>query len=501
MGFNFREKLTIRELEHQLWMAAHIITGPVDASDYKTYIFPILFFKRINDVYEEEFKEAYELYGDKKIADANEQHRIQIPEDSKWNVVLETTKDVGKKLQEAFRGIESANPNLYGIFGDAPWTNKERLPDSLITELLNHFHQIPMGVKDVRDDDMGRAYEYLIKKFADKVNKKAGEFYTPRNIIKLMIKILDPKPGEVIYDPACGTGGMLLETIHHVRENGGDPRLVKLKGQEKNLSTEAIARMNLFMHGMEDFEILRGDTLREPKFTNEDKLEKFDCVIANPPFSLEDWGHEDWKSDPYKRNIFGVAPKKNGDYAWIMHMFTSIKDNTGRMAIIVPNGVLFRAGAEGKIREKLIKNNIIECVIGLAENLFYGTGIGACLLVIKNKKAQKSNPNGILLINAEEIYTKERAQNSLSNEQAEEIYEIYKQGEKYENKNVCCFVSNEEIKENNYKLNITRFLQKPIKEETIGVDEALNNFKKSLSILHKRELKLEDLISDKELNI
>ena len=203
------------------------------------------------------------MYGDKKIADANEQHRIQIPEDSKWNVVLETTKDVGKKLQEAFRGIESANPNLYGIFGDAPWTNKERLPDSLITELLNHFHQIPMGVKDVRDDDMGRAYEYLIKKFADKVNKKAGEFYTPRNIIKLMIKILDPKPGEVIYDPACGTGGKLLETIHHVRENGGDPRLVKLKGQEKSFN-RGNSQDESFMHGMEDFEILRGDTLREP---------------------------------------------------------------------------------------------------------------------------------------------------------------------------------------------------------------------------------------------
>lgn len=214
------KKLTLKELEHQLWMAAHIITGPIDASDYKTYIFPILFFKRINDVYNEEFETAMELYGDEDLANAAEQHRIQIPKGCRWSDVLSTTKDVGKALQGAFRCVEKANPHLYGIFGDAPWTNKDRLPDSLITELLNHFHQIPMGVKDVRDDDMGRAYEFLIKKFADKANKKAGEFYTPRTVVRLMVNVLDPKAGEVVYDPACGTGGMLLETIHHVQERG-----------------------------------------------------------------------------------------------------------------------------------------------------------------------------------------------------------------------------------------------------------------------------------------
>ena len=351
------KKLTLKELEHQLWMAAHIITGPIDASDYKTYIFPILFFKRINDVYNEEFDDALELYGDEELANAPEQHRIQIPKSCRWNDVLATTKDVGKALQGAFRCVEKANPHLYGIFGDAAWTNKDRLPDSLIT------------------DDMGRAYEYLIKKFADKANKKAGEFYTPRTVVRLMVNVLDPKAGEVVYDPACGTGGMLLETIHHVQERGEDPRLLKLKGQEKNLTTEAIARMNLFLHGMEDFQILRGDTLRDPKFTDGDKLEKFDCVIANPPFSLEDWGHDSWIADQYNRHVYGVAPKKNGDFAWVMHMYSSMRDNTGRMAVVVPHGVLFRGSSEAKIREALIKNGALECVIGLAENLFYGTGI------------------------------------------------------------------------------------------------------------------------------
>ncbi len=228
-----------------------------------------------------------------------------------------------------------------------------------------------LGVSSVRDDDMGRAYEYLIKRFADKANKKAGEFYTPRTIVRLMVNILDPKAGESVYDPACGTGGMLLETIHHVKENGGDPRLLKIKGQEKNLTTEAIARMNLFLHGQEDFDIVRGDTLREPKFLKSDRLETFDCVVANPPFSLKEWGYDLWSNDPYGRKQYGLAPKTNGDFAWVQHMFASLNDN-GRMAVVLPHGVLFRGGAEGAIRTKLLQENRIVAIIGVASNLFYG---------------------------------------------------------------------------------------------------------------------------------
>ena len=465
------KKLTLKELEHQLWMAAHIITGPIDASDYKTYIFPILFFKRINDVYNEEFETAMELYGDEELANAAEQHRIQIPKGCRWSDVLSTTKDVGKALQGAFRCVEKANPHLYGIFGDALWTNKDRLPDSLITELLNHFHQIPMGVKDVREDDMGRAYEYLIKKFADKANKKAGEFYTPRTVVRLMVNILDPKAGEVVYDPACGTGGMLLETIHHVRERSENPRLLKLMGQEKNLTTEAIARMNLFLHGIEDFRIIRGDTLRDPKFTDGDKLETFDCVIANPPFSLEDWGHDSWSADRYNRHVYGVAPKKNGDFAWVTHMYSSMRDNTGRMAIVVPHGVLFRGGAEAKIREALIKNGALECVIGLAENLFYGTGISACVLVLRKDK-KTLNRKEVLFINADEIYTKGRAQNTMSEAQADEIYDIYKRRHEApdEIEGVCRWVPLQAIEENDFNLNIPRYVDTFEEEAEIDIE-------------------------------
>lgn len=489
-------KLSLKDLEFQLWMAAHIITGPIDASDYKTYIFPILFFKRINDVYNEEYQYALDLYGDEDLANAPEQHRIQIPKGCRWNDVLATTKDVGKALQNAFRGVEKANPHLYGIFGDAPWTNKDRLPDNLIIELLNHFHQIPMGVKDVRDDDMGRAYEYLIKKFADKANKKAGEFYTPRTVVRLMVNVLDPKAGEVIYDPACGTGGMLLETIHHVKERGEDPRLLKLKGQEKNLTTEAIARMNLFLHGMEDFQIIRGDTLRNPKFTDGDRLEQFDCVIANPPFSLEDWGHTSWSSDQYNRHIYGVAPKKNGDFAWIMHMYSSMRDKTGRMAVVMPHGVLFRGGSEAGIRKALIKNGVLECVIGLAENLFYGTGISACILVLR-KDRKTLRRKEVLFINADEIYTKGRAQNTLSESQADEIYQIYmhQHTKPATMEGVSRWVPVSEIEENDFNLNIARYVQKPLEEESITVEEALQDFKQKLAELEKAEDELEALLA------
>lgn len=483
----------LEDLEHHLWEAAHIITGPIDASDYKTYIFPILFFKRICDVYDEEYAVAMEYYGDEEIALAPEQHRILIPKGCHWKDIIQVSKDLGKALKTAFQGVEKSNDRLYGIFGDASWTNKERLPDHLLLQLLNHFNKVNLGVKNVRDDDMGRAYEYLIKRFADKANKKAGEFYTPRSIIRLMVNILDPKPGESVYDPACGTGGMLLETIHHVQEQGGDPRLLKIKGQEKNLTTEAIARMNLFLHGMEDFDIRRGDTLRDPKFLIHDRLEQFDCVIANPPFSLKNWGHDKWSSDPYKRNCFGLAPRTNGDFAWVMHMYSSMNESAGRMAVVLPHGVLFRSGAESEIRKKLLETGAVEAVIGLAGNLFYGTGIPAFVLILK-KTVRKNSP--VLFINAEEIFTKGRAQNTMTEAQADEIYSIYKRQHKkpYEQQGVSRWVNYDELKENNFNLNIARYVQKPLEEETISVEEALKDFKLKLAELEKAENELEVLL-------
>ncbi|EGR1036962.1 TPA: SAM-dependent DNA methyltransferase [Vibrio cholerae] len=489
--------IDIKDLEAHLWHAAHIITGPIDASDYKTYIFPILFFKRICDVYDEEYEDALTQIGDEELAKGDMFHRIQIPELCHWDSVFSETKDIGQALKDAFRGIEMANPKLHGIFGDASWTNKERLSDELLATLLNHFNKVNLGVSSVRNDDMGRAYEYLIKRFADKANKKAGEFYTPRTIVRLMVNILDPQADESVYDPACGTGGMLLETIHHVKENGGDPRLLKIKGQEKNLTTEAIARMNLFLHGQEDFDIVRGDTLREPKFLKHDRLETFDCVIANPPFSLKEWGYDYWSADPYGRAKYGLAPKTNGDFAWVQHMFASLNES-GRMAVVLPHGVLFRGGAEGQIRENLLKENRIVAVIGVASNLFYGTGIPACILVLR-KQRPKAHQDHVLIINAEEIFTKGRAQNTLSETQADDIYDIYRKmrtkgPEADDIEGVARWVSHSEIEENDFNLNIARYVQKPLEEETITVEEALKDFQLKLVALEKAEKELETLL-------
>lgn len=496
--------IKLKDLEAHLWHAAHIITGPIDASDYKTYIFPILFFKRICDVYDEEFEAAMEQVGDAELAKGDMFHRIKIPEECHWKHVFEQNKDIGQALKDAFRGIELANPQLHGIFGDASWTNKERLSDELLSTLLNHFNKVNLGVASVRDDDMGRAYEYLIKRFADKANKKAGEFYTPRSIVRLLVNILDPKAGESVYDPACGTGGMLLETIHHVKENGGDPRLLTIKGQEKNLTTEAIARMNLFLHGQEDFQIVRGDTLREPKFLVSDELETFDSVIANPPFSLKEWGHDRWSADPYGRNRYGLAPKTNGDFAWVQHMFASLKE-TGRMAVVLPHGVLFRGGAEGKIRTQLLKEHRIEAIVGVASNLFYGTGIPACILVLRKSRPQ-AHENNVLVINAEEIFTKGRAQNTLSTTQADEIYQIYHDQistgpEANEIEGVARWVPISEIEENDFNLNIARYVQKPLEEETITVEEALKDFQLKLADLEKAEDELEALLTKEGFEI
>jgi len=347
-------KITLSQLEQYLSKAAWILKGPVDAADFKVYIFPLLFFKRISDVYDDEYKQALEESGgDVEYASLPEFHRFIIPENCHWNDVRQVTKNIGQALQYAFREIEKANQKfLYGIFGDAQWTNKDRLSDELLINLIEHFSQYYLANGNIESDILGQAYEYLIKHFADLTNKKAGEFYTPRSVVNLMGRIIDAKPGESIYDPACGTGGMLLECINHLKEKKQDYRTLKIFGQEKNLTTSTIARMNMFLHSIEDFNIVRDDTLRNPAFFEGDNLATFDCVIANPPFSLEKWGAPQWEKDPYGRNIAGVPPDSNGDLAWVQHMVKSMDYPSGRVAVVLPHGALFRKGKEGKIREQ-----------------------------------------------------------------------------------------------------------------------------------------------------
>lgn len=488
--------IDISTLSSHLWQAANILRGPVDAADFKTYIFPLLFFKRVSDVYDEELAVALvESDGDVEYAHFPENHRFQVPEGSHWNDVRAKSENLGHALQKAMRSIEQANPDtLHGIFGDAQWTNKERLSDALLKDLVEHFSSLSFGNKNCRADVLGQSYEYLIKKFADLTNKKAGEFYTPRSVVSLMVKILAPQTGETIYDPACGTGGMLLEALHYVGEHGGNEKLMlgKLYGQEKNLTTSSIARMNLFLHAAEDFHIERGDTLRQPAFYLGDSLAQFDCVIANPPFSLEKWGEEVWASDPFGRNFAGMPPDKSGDFAWVQHMIKSMAPKTGRMAVVLPHGVLFRMSKEGEIRKKLLEMDILDAVIGLGQNLFYGTGLAACVLIFRQSKP-KDHRQKVLIIDASKEMKVGRAQNEMLPEHVERINGWY---EDYQNVEAACrVVTLAEIRENDYNLNIPRYVEPVIEEETLSVDQALSNLKGALEAAYAAEDRLKSLLA------
>jgi type I restriction enzyme M protein len=482
-------------LENLLWEAANILRGPVDAADFKTYVFPLLFFKRISDVHDEEYAVALaESDGDEEYAVFPQNYRFQIPDGCHWKDVRVVTTNVGQALQKAMRGIEKANPEtLYSIFGDASWTNKDRLQDSLLRDLIEHFSSISLGNKDAQSDVLGQSYEYLIKKFADLTNKKAGEFYTPRSVVRLMVNILDPKEGESIYDPACGTGGMLLEAVHHVRQNHGDDRTLwgKLFAQEKNLTTSAIARMNLFLHGASDFKVIRGDTLRQPAFFSGDNLATFDCVIANPPFSLEKWGDEVWTKDPYGRNFAGMPPAKSGDYAWVQHMIKSMAPATGRMAVVLPHGALFRMGKEGEIRRKILDMDLVEAVIGTGPNLFYGTGLAACILVLRQRK-KKDRKKKVLMLDASREFKTVRAQNELLPEHVERIYQWFRDYQDVEG--VARVTSLEDIAANDYNLNIPRYVEPKKEQNVLTVEQAMQRLRGSAEAAFVAEDKLINIL-------
>jgi len=484
--------MNLSQLEQYLSKAAWILKGPVDASDFKVYIFPLLFFKRISDVYDEEFSQALkDSEGDEDYAQLPEFHRFEIPEGCHWKDVREQTTNVGLAIEKALRGIEQANQNhLYGIFGDAQWSNKNKLTDRLLVDLIEHFSQYNLGNRNVDVDLLGQAYEYLIKHFADLTNKKAGEFYTPRSVVHMLGLILDPHRGESIYDPACGTGGMLLECVNHLREAGEDYRTLKLYGQEKNLTSSSIARMNMFLHGIEDFQIYRGDTLRNPAFFEADGLNTFDCVIANPPFSLKDWGADAWANDPYGRNIAGVPPKGNGDMAWVQHMISSMNES-GRMAVVLPHGALFRKGAEGKIRKELLERDLLEAVIGLGQNIFYGTQLAACVLIFKKSKPD-ARKNKVLFIDGSDQIRVGRAQNYLEPEHVQQLFDWFHDSKDVEN--YVHLADMGEIEENEYNLNIPLYVEKIIEDDLPSVDEALDDLKKAWAESQQAEEKFKKIL-------
>ncbi len=391
--------MTQKQLEDYLWGAANILRGMIDAADFKQYIFPLLFFKRVSDLWDEEYQTALdESDGDLTFAEFAENHRFQIPKGCHWEDVRKKTVDVGAFLQKALNGIEKANfEMLHDVFGDAQWTNKRRMSDEKMLDLIEHFSKMKLTIAEVPHDIMGEGYEYLIKKFADDSGHTAAEFYTNRTVVKLMTQITDPKSSESIYDPTCGSGGILLSAALHLKEQGKEYRTLKLYGQELNLITSAIARINMFMHNVDEFLIVQGDTLDSPQILENDELKKFDVIMANPPYSVKKWSQSKWMNDPFGRNIWGTPPQGCADYAFQQHIMKSLNPETGRCVVLWPHGVLFR-DSEAEIRKRMIEEDYVDAVIGLGKNLFYNSSMESCLLVCRMKKP-KDRKGKIIFIN------------------------------------------------------------------------------------------------------
>lgn len=457
------DRLSQKELESYLWGAATLLRGLVDASDYKQYIFPLLFFKRLSDVWDEDFSKALAETQDKDYATDTANDRFAIPYGADWRNVRAATKDVGRALLNAFQKIESANPErLQGVFGNAPWTDKAQLPDATLKNLIEHFSKHTLSLASVPEDELGNGYEYLIKQFADDSGHTAQEFYTNRTLVHLMAQMLEPQSGESIYDPTCGTGGMLISCLAEVRRCGGDTRTMGLYGQELITITAAIARMNLVLHGVSDFKVASGNTLGTPAFVEGDRLRTFDVVLANPPYSIKKWNRDGWASDPWGRNFLGTPPQGRADYAFFQHILRSMDPKTGRCAVLFPHGVLFR-NEEEEMRKKLVESDLIECVLGLGPGLFYNSPMEACVVFCRSRKA-KDRKRKILFIDAVEEIARERAQSFLKPEHQKRIAGAYAAFESVPG--LAEVVSLDEVLANDGKLSLPLYVKRARSAQT-----------------------------------
>ena len=492
-------RIKLEVLEDYLWGSAVLLRTNIDAGAYKQYIFPLLFFKRICDVYHEEATKAFEKYGQDAFEFSDDElHTFVIPKGYHWNDVRETASDIGSAIVSAFRKIEKANGDkLIGVFGDAAWTNKNRLPDSLLKDLIEHFSTLTLSLENCPEDELGQGYEFLIKKFADDSGHTAQEFYTNRTVVHLMTEILKPKTGESIYDPTCGSAGMLISSIASLKEKGAEWRNVSVYGQEINSLTSSIGKMNLFLHGVKDFNIVNDDTLKNPAFIEFGELKKFDVVLANPPYSISQWDRIAFENDKYGRNFLGTPPQNRADYAFIQHILCSLKRNSGRCAILLPHGVLNR-NEEKSIREKLIKTDLLECVIGIGKNLFYNSPMEACIMICKTKKASE-RVGKVLFIDAKNEITRKDSFSFLEPKHIKKIVEAY---EKFDFIDGFATVeTNENLLKNNSSLSVHFYVKHNTAsgdEENDSIDTIIEDWKDTSEKINKFASKIIDMIGGED---
>ena len=495
-------QITIDTLKSFLWSAAENLRGQIDAAGYKEYIFPLLFFKRISDVYDEQYA-AFVAEGGEEYAEMQAMELpIRIPDGEHWQDVRQVTENVGQRLVEAFIAIEQANParendgrmigGLEGIFGPKDgWTNKNKMPDHIITSIIEDFSRYNLSLSSCPADEMGQAYEYLVGKFADDAGNTAQEFYTNRTVVELMAEILQPQPDESIYDPTCGSGGMLIKSLDHLRNQGKEWKGVHVFGQEVNGLTSAIARMNLYLNGVEDFSIVCGDTLRNPAFLDGSHLRTFDIVLANPPYSIKEWDRAAFENDKWGRNFLGTPPQGRADYAFIQHILASMDKKNGRCAILLPHGVLFRK-EEQEIRKKMIEADLLEAVIGIGPNLFFNATMEACIYICRSNKPVDRR-NKIMFINAVKEVTRRNGESFLEEQHIQKIVDAYNGYVDVEN--FCSVVDIAQIEKNEYNLNVSLYAHiNSVERQILGIETAISEWNVQHSMVMQNINSLKDLI-------